>query len=189
MKDILIVGYGGHAKSIIDSIERQCKYRIVGYVDIESKDTPYPYLGTDAELQKIYNMGIENAVVGIGYMGKGNVREKLYKKLKEIGFSLPIIIDSSAIVSDKVSIGEGTFVGKGAVVNAEAVVGKMVIINTKAVIEHECKIGDFCHVAVSAVLCGQVEVEASAFIGANATIIQCKKIESRKLIPAGMTIR
>ena len=189
MKDIIIVGFGGHAKSITDSIEKQNEYKIVGYVDAEDKNVPYRYLGTDVELQKYYNMGIKNAVIGIGYLGRGTIREELYEKLKKIGFSLPIILDSTAIVSDKASIGEGSFVGKGAVINAEAVVGKMVIINTKAVVEHECKIGDFCHIAVGAVLCGQVEVETAAFVGANATVIQCKKIESRRLIPAGITIR
>lgn len=189
MKDIIIVGFGGHAKSVADSIERQNEYKIVGYVDVENRNARYPYLGTDAELQKYFDRGIKNAFVGIGYMGRGNVRENLYKKLKEIGFSLPIIIDPSAIVSTNVVIEEGTYIGKGAIVNTEAFIGKMVIINTKAVVEHECKVDDFSHIAVGAVLCGQVEVERGAFVGANATVIQCKKIECERLIPAGITIR
>lgn len=64
----------------------------------------------------------------------------------------------------------------------------MVIINTKALIEHECIVEDFAHVAVTAVLCGQVKVCKAAFIGANSTIIQCHKIEPNKIISAGVTI-
>ena len=35
MEDIVIVGFGGHAKSIADCIERMGKYRIVGYTDFD----------------------------------------------------------------------------------------------------------------------------------------------------------
>ena len=152
-------------------------------------DSLYSYLGTDDKLQAIFDGGIKNAAIGIGYMGKGELRQQIYAKLKEIGFSLPIIADPSAIISNTAVIGEGTFVGKGAIVNAEASIGKMVIINTKVLVEHECVVGDFSHVAVGAVLCGQVKVGDSVFIGANATVIQCREITNKIVVPAGATIR
>ena len=43
----------------------------------------------------------ENALVGIGQIKDPNPRINIYKKLKEIGFNLPIIISSHAIVSKK----------------------------------------------------------------------------------------
>ena len=189
MEDIILVGYGGHAKSIADCIERQGQYRIAGYTDVEKQTSVYNYLGTDDELKAIYDSGVKNAVVAIGYMGNGNLRERLYEKIKMIGFSLPIIVDPSAIISDSVTLGEGTFVGKGVIINSEAYVGKMTIINTKALIEHECKVEDFAHVAVAAVLCGNVTVKKSAFVGANATVIQGRIVEERQLVPAGTTVR
>ena len=163
MEDILIVGFGGHAKSVADC--------------------------TDDELQSIFNGGVKHAAIGIGYLGKGEVRWQIYGKLKDVGFSLPVIADPSAIISTTAVLGEGTFVGKGAIVNAETIIGKMVIINTKALVEHECVVGDYSHVAVGAVLCGQVKVGEGAFIGANATVIQCREVKSNTIIPAGETIR
>lgn len=189
MEDIIIVGYGGHAKSVIDCIERQKKYNIIGYTDEIDRRGRYPYLGTDDVLQEYYNRGTQNAAICIGYLGKGNVREALYEKTKKIGYRLPIIVDPSAIISETAEITEGTFIGKGAIVNAEAKIGKMSIINTKALIEHECVVGDFVHIAVGAVLCGQVKVGIASFIGANATVIQCQEIGDRRIIPAGMTVR
>ena len=189
MEDIVLVGFGGHAKSVADCIEREEKYHIAGYTDMQAATAQYAYLGTDDKLQAIFNSGVKKAVIGIGYMGRGNVRQQLYSKLKEIGFELPIIVDPSAVVSATALIGEGTFVGKGAIVNAEAKIGKMTIINTKALVEHECVVGDFVHVAVGAVLCGQVEIGEGAFVGANATVIQCRKVEPNTVIPAGATIR
>lgn len=184
-----MVGFGGHAKSVADCIERQRKYKIIGYTDLEMHNSKYPYLGTDAVLKSYYDRGIGNAVVGLGYMGKGSVRKRLYEQLRTIGYTMPIIIDPSAVISDTAQIGEGSFIGKGVIVNAEAKIGKMTIINTKALVEHECIIGDFTHVAVAAVLCGQVEVGDEVFIGANATIIQNMRIPSNAVIPAGETVR
>lgn len=189
MEDIILVGFGGHAKSVADCIEKQRLFRIIGYTDLEERKSLYPYLGTDQELPKYYEQGIRNAAVGVGYLGKGYAREKLFEMLKSIGYTLPVVQDPSAIVSSSASIGEGTFIGKRAVVNADALIGNMVIINTMALIEHECVVEDFSHIAVAAVLCGQVCVGKAAFVGANATVIQERRIGSRQIVPAGVIIR
>ena len=189
MEDIVLIGFGGHAKSVADCIKRQGKYRIAGYTDITIHETEYEYLGSDDQLEHIYMSGIKNAFVCIGYLGKGCLREKLYTRLKKIGFSLPVIVDPSAIIAESATIDEGTFIGKNAVINSEADIGKMVIINTMALIEHECVVGDFAHIAVAAVLCGQVEVGNAAFVGANATVIQNMVVNPNQIVPAGATIR
>lgn len=189
MEEIVLIGYGGHAKSVADCIERMGKYRIAGYTDPVIQDCSYNYLGTDDELKNIYENGIHNAVITVGYLGKGNIREILFDKLKKIGFELPNIIDPSAIVSNNAIMGEGNFIGKLAVINHSAKIGNTCIINTKSLVEHDCVVNDFAHVAVGAVLCGEVEIKKAAFIGANATIIQCKTIEERKIIPAGYVVR
>lgn len=189
MEDIILIGYGGHAKSVADVIERGKEYRIVGYTDIVQSISQYEYLGTDDNLEVIFNSGIKNAVICVGYLGKGTLREELYARLKNIGFSLPKIIDSSAIVSDSSLIDEGTFIGKRVVVNAEAHIGKCCIINTGAIVEHECNISDFAHISVATVLCGQVTVGKGAFVGANATVIQCRSVPEYTIVPAGEVVR
>ena len=65
----------------------------------------------------------------------------------------------------------------------------MSIINSGAVVEHESYVGEFAHVAVGAVLCGNVIVKRAAFVGANATVIQGKKVDEREIVPAGMVVR
>lgn len=189
MDKIIIVGFGGHGKSVADMIKRSGKYEIVGYTDINDYKCSLPYLGTDEVLEEYYNQGVTNVVIGIGYLGKGNIRETLYNKIKSIGFNLPVIIDPSAVISDDVLIGEGTVIGKCAVINCYAKIGKMCIINTNATIEHECVVDDYSHISVGTVLCGQVKVNTGAFIGANAVVIQCREIDKYQIVPAGVTIR
>lgn len=189
MKDILLVGYGGHAKSVADAIECQGEYSIVGYTDVKENDYTYKYLGTDVQLEDIYASGVKYAFICVGYLGKGTLREKIYNKLVEIGFELPVIVDPSAVVSSTAFIGSGAFVGKGSILNANSKIGKCCIVNTGAIIEHDAVVGDFSHVSVGTVLCGAVNVGRGAFVGANSTVIQCRNIADYQIVPAGYVVR
>ena len=121
MKDIVLVGFGGHAKSVINAIERGGQYHIAGFTEMKMCGEYHGYvcLGTDERLDEIFRDGVKNAFVCIGYMGTGHIRDSLYSRLKNIGFSLPVISDPSAVISENATIGEGTFVGKNAVINAD----------------------------------------------------------------------
>ena len=98
---------GGHAKSVVDSIVSQGEYEIVGFVAEKYDDNfeyrGYKIIGTDQDLESLYDSGIKYAFVCIGYMGKGNVRQKLYDTLKQIGYSfivlLYLLIDSMHIIT------------------------------------------------------------------------------------------
>lgn len=189
MEDIVLVGFGGHAKSVADSIKRQGRYTIIGYTDNEEHECcQYDYLGNDSVLEQLYDQGVHNAAICIGYLGKGLIRERIYRKLKSFGYEFPVIIDPSAIVSINATIGEGTFIGKMAIINANAKIGRMAIINTKALVEHDCEVEEFTHIAVGTVLCGAVIVGRKSFIGANATILQSIQIGYNSIIGAGAVV-
>lgn len=188
MKKIVILGYGGHAKSVMDCISAIGTYDVVGYTDIEDKHASIPYLGTDDQLKELYDSGIQTAAFGMGYMGNSLLRDKLYEYVKRIGFELPVIVDSSAMIAQDVCIGEGTFVGKRAVVNADSHIGRMCIINTSSIVEHENRVGDFSHIAVGAVLCGNVAIGDHCLVGANSTVIQGINIGSNSIVGAGSVV-
>ena len=193
MEKIVILGQGGHAKSLIDVIEREKKYEIAGYIisDIEQekKHENYSVIGRDRDIEKVFRDGIKNAAIGIGYLGKSDVRKRLWAKLKEIGFFFPTVCDPSAILARNTRIGEGCFIGKGVIINTNVTIGEMCIINTGAIIEHDCQVGNFTHVSVGSILCGGVRVGKGSFIGANATVIQERIIGDGCIIGASTAIR
>ncbi len=193
MEDIILLGTGGHAHSVVDSIEQAGKYRIIGFLDKKemqgSAYRNYPVLGVDADMRRYFEKGVRNAFVTVGFMGQGDVREQLFKQLKDVGYSLPNIIDDTAAVSDHAELGEGIFVGKKAVINAGAEIGDMCIVNTGTIIEHDCIVNDFSHISVGSVLCGNVQIGQTAFVGANATVIQGIHIGNKCVIGAGITVR
>ncbi len=188
-----MLGIGGHAHSVVDSIESDGKYSVYGFLDIKDREgdryREYKVVGTDDLLESYFKKGIKNAFVTVGYLGKGDIRNRLYLQLKKIGFNIPTIVDRTAVIAKDVILGEGTFVGKRAVVNSAAEIGKMCIINTGAIIEHDCKVGGFSHISVGSVLCGGVQVGGESFVGANAIVIQGKTIGNKCIIGAGITIR
>jgi len=187
-EDIVILGFGGHAKSVADCLLRNDAYHIAGYTDTHDCSNQFAYLGTDEELTSIYRKGIHKAVLGVGFLGKSIIRDRLVQTAKEAGFEFPVIIDPSATIAKDVQIGEGTVVGKKAVINAASTIGDFCIVNTGAIIEHENVIDDYSHISVGAILCGNVSVGHHTFIGAGSTVIQGRKIGNNCIIGANSTI-
>ncbi|SFQ24460.1 sugar O-acyltransferase, sialic acid O-acetyltransferase NeuD family [Lachnospiraceae bacterium XBB1006] len=186
--NILIIGFGGHAKSVADCIIRNEQYNIVGYTDVEDKKADFPYLGTDDVLKDLVKSHAANAALGMGFMGGADIRDRIVEVAEKAGLRFPVIADPSAILAKNAAIGDGTFIGKRAVVNAEATVGRFCIINTGAIIEHENEIGDFSHIAVGATLCGNVKVGRHCLIGAGTTVIQGVTIGDNCVIGAGSLV-
>ena len=183
---IVLIGGGGHCHSVIDVIEQTNKYEIIGIVDtkenIGKKVLGYEIIGCDDDLETIF-LSCKNALITVGQIKTSDLRIKLFEKLKNIGFNLPIIVSSLAYVSKHSSIEEGTVIMHHALVNANVKIGKNCIINSKALIEHDCIIGNNCHISTASVLNGGVIVKDNTFFGSNATSKQV--IEIAGFIKAG----
>lgn len=191
-RQLLIIGSSGHARSIADSVTSSGIYELVGFVSPEEMgEEVYAkkgIIGHDDDLPFLYQSGITSAAIGIGFMGDNSLRLKLISLLKEIGFSLPIIIDPTATIANDVILEEGAFVGKGAIVNTGANIGPHSIINTAAIVDHDCIIGKSCHISIGTVLSGNVQIGNEVFVGANSTVIQNITVASRCTIGAGSVI-
>ncbi len=176
---IILIGGGGHCRSLIDVIEQENKFEIAGIIEkkelIGSSVLGYKVIGCDDDLLGIFK-NIKNAIVSIGHLESNISRVSLYNKLKNIGFNLPIIISPLAYVSKYANIDEGTVVMHQALVNSNVKIGKNCIINSKALIEHDVIVGDHCHISTGSVLNGEVVVGNNTFFGSNATSIQCSNI-------------
>lgn len=172
MKDILLIGGGGHCKSVIDVIELEGKYTIAGIIDkkelIGQEVLGYKVIGCDDDLDKLLDT-YKYAVITVGQIKSNNLKVKLFNKAKNLGYILPIIKSPLAYVSSHSTIGEGTVIMHQALLNASTSIGKNCIINTKALIEHDATIEDHCHISTSAVINGGVLVKKDTFVGSNAT--------------------
>jgi sugar O-acyltransferase (sialic acid O-acetyltransferase NeuD family) len=187
---ILLIGGGGHCHSVIDVLEQEDNYEIIGIIDnpeLKGKRIlGYEVIGTDEDL-KILFKACKNAVITVGQIKSNEIRVKLFQQLKNIGFHLPVIISPLAYVSQHAQIGEGTIIMHHALVNANAIIGRNCIINTKALIEHDATIEDNCHIATASVINGGVKVKENTFYGSNAVSKQGTEIQG--FVKAGSTIK
>ncbi len=188
--EIILIGGGGHCRSVIDVVELEDRYKIAGIVVNDmpkgSKILNYEVIGNDNDLEMLYRK-YKYALIAVGHIKSNHIRVKLFQKLKEIGFALPVIISPLAYVSKYADIGEGTVIMHQALVNVNAKVGKNCIINTKALIEHDVTIEDYCHISTAAVVNGGVLVKKNSFYGSNAVTKEGVEIEG--FIKAGSLIK
>ncbi|MFW2612214.1 NeuD/PglB/VioB family sugar acetyltransferase [Aliarcobacter butzleri] len=187
---IVLIGGGGHCHSVIDVIEQENKYEIIGIVDtkenIGKKVLNYEIIACDDDLETIF-LSSKNALITVGQIESNKIRVKIYNNLKKIGFNLPVIISPLAYVSNHSSIEEGTIIMHHAIVNANTEIGKNCIINTKALIEHDCVVEDNCHISTASVINGGVRVKENSFFGSNATSKQSIEIDG--FIKAGSIVK
>ena len=120
----------------------------------------------------------------VGFEFASGSREKLYKKVKENGFSIPTLIHPSSIISSSAIIEEGTVVIPNVVVNAKAYIGKCVILNSSCVVEHESIIGDFVHISPKVAIAGHL-ISAYAFgvvVGAPILVALSSKFPPKNIL-------
>jgi len=187
MKEIVLIGGGGHCKACIDVIELESKYKIAGILDLKEKIGQkilnYPIIGTDDDIIDLAHRGI-TFIISIGQILSAVRRTELYLFLEQNQIKLPVIVSPLSHVSESAKIGEGTIIMHHALINADVVIGSNCIINSKALIEHDAKIGDHCHIATGAIINGGVEVGNSTFFGSGAVSVQNARIPENSFIKA-----
>lgn len=171
-EQLLLIGGGGHCRACIDVIEQENKFKIFGILDdnLFHQNTRellgYPILGGD-DLIDVLISKVSHAFIAIGQIKSANLRIKIYKKLKMVGYNLPIIVSPMAYIAKGVSIGEGSILMHQALVNTNVSIGKACILNSKALIEHDSRVGDFCHLSTASVINGSCDIGDKTFIGSN----------------------
>lgn len=187
MEKIFVFGASGHAKVVIDIIEKQGAFEICCLADDDKtlkgmEIFGYPVVGGKEELA---HCGVKKGVVAIG---SNAARTGVADWLLSNGYGLITAIHPSAQIARGVTIGSNCVVMAGAVVNSDCAIGNHVIVNTNASIDHDCQVEDSVHVAPGVTLCGTVAVGAGTFICAGSTIIPNLKIGRGVIVGAGSTV-
>jgi sugar O-acyltransferase (sialic acid O-acetyltransferase NeuD family) len=184
---IFIFGASGHAKVVIDIIEREGAFDVAFLVD----DDPalkgqevygYRVLGGRPELSE---SGIRKGIVAIGSNG---ARLQVARWLTQRGFEMVSAIHPSAQVARGVRIGSGTVIVAGAVLNSDAEIGSNCIVNSRASIDHDCRVADGVHIAPGTTLCGAVSVGPGSFVCAGSVVAPLVRIGSNTVVGAGSTV-
>lgn len=189
MRNLVLVGGGGHFKSCLDVILMTKIFRIIGVVDSKRiKFKNIKYLGDDENLDAIRKKN-SNALITVGQIKSPNTRIIIFRKLKRLNFKLPTIISPTSVVSNFSSINEGTIVMNGAIINSNSKIGNNCIINTGSIIEHDVIIDDHSHISTGVILNGNVSVGKGSFIGSGTVVKEGVSIGNNCVIGSNQNIK
>ena len=191
MKQIVLIGAGGHARVLIAALKRagtvpracvdadSAKWqRALDGVTVLGGDERLPELGAPEEIELV------NA---IGFIRTAAPRREIWQRFAA-RYRFAIVRDPSAIVDDTARLGAGAQLLAGSIVQAGAAIGENTIINTGAQVDHDCRIGAHSHIAPGAVLSGAVQVGDCVLIGAGAVIKQGVVIGSGAIVAMGAVV-
>lgn len=180
---LILVGGGGHCKSVIDVAE-SAGYTILGILDkpeeVGKQVLDYKVIGTDDDIPQYVDKA--EFLITVGQIKSAAIRKKVAERIRNAGGRLATIIAPDAYISKYASVGEGSIIMHRAFLNAEAVVGCNTIINTLTNLGHEVKVGDFCHLSTGVMVCGNVTIGDEVFIGSQSVVNQGVQVSSEVVI-------
>ncbi|MDR1756466.1 MAG: acetyltransferase [Culturomica sp.] len=189
-RKLILVGGGGHCKSVIDVAESS-GWTILGILDVVEnvgkKVLDYTVIGTDDQIPEFVDTAY--FLVTVGQIKNTGLRIKLHEKIGLANGKLATVIASDAHVSKHSNVDKGTVVMHKAVVNAGVKIGEGCIINTFANIEHDVEIGNYCHISTGAMVNGDCMVGSETFVGSGVVVANGVSIAECCTIAAGSVVR
>ena len=183
MKNVIIIGAGGHAKVIADIVAKNGDY-VEGFLDSirkKGKFLNYQIIGDNSDYNKYSDRYFIIAI------GNSEARERIANEMKGVNW-YTAIHPSATISKIGVKIGEGTVVMANSVINTDAHIGKHCIINTSSNIEHDNIIEDYVHISVGAKLAGHVNIGKHTWVGIGTTVSNDISICENCIIGAGAVV-
>ena len=193
MEKVVILGarIDGHAKVVLEIIEAEGKYEVVGFIDDnlfckEGSIRNIPVIGTTSDLQVLkQKFGLFGAIVAIG---NNPQRRKLGDKIQKAGLQLINAIHPSVHIDSDVIIGMGNCLCQGVIIITGTRIGNCVNIHTGATIDHDNIIEDGANLGPGVHTSGRVTICRDAFLGAGTIVIPDGYIGEGAITGAGTVV-
>lgn len=187
---IAIIGAGGHGRVVLDIINSDNQFNVVGFIDanpsLQGKCVDkVPVIGDLSQISQFQELGIVAAVVAIG---DNAIRDQYAQALAKANIQLINAIHRSANIATTAQIGTNAVIASGVNICAHATVEDSAICNTGCIVDHESHIGHCSHICPGVRLAGHVTVEPYAMIGIGATVIQGITIGQGAVVGAGTVV-
>lgn len=191
MKDLIIIGAGGFGREVSWLVERinaaSPEWNILGFADdnenLHGKTlNGYKVLGgTDV----IRNYPSSYAVCCIA---NTKIRKMLCEKINGFGNKFATLIDPAAIVSDEVTIGEGSVICAGAVITVDIALGRHNIIDVSSTVGHDAVLKDYVTLYPSVNVSGNTVIGEGVELGTGTQVIQGKAVGGNTIVGAGAVV-
>lgn len=193
MQKIVILGAGGLAREVLDVIlacnSVAAEYEPLGFID----DNPamhnkilngFPVLGGFNWFDSVETSSLRAVCV----IGSPASRYKVVQKAVNRGLRFCNLVHPTAVVTQFVSVGEGTVITAGCVLTNQIRIGDHVYLNLNCTVGHDCVIEDYCNINPGVHISGNVRIKEGCDIGTGAVIVQNVVIGEWTIVGAGAVV-
>jgi sugar O-acyltransferase (sialic acid O-acetyltransferase NeuD family) len=181
----LVFGAGGHARSVVDVIERRGE-RVAAVVG-ETRGGPWRHPLVSDESAAL-DRAVDEGLCVVPGIGAAAPRVRIMADLAARGWTGEALVAATATVAPDVPLGPGTAVLEHAHVGPASRIGVGVIVNTGAVVEHDCSVGDGTHLGPGSYLLGAATVGERSFVGSGARVLPGVTVGSDVVVGAGAVV-
>ncbi len=187
---IAIIGAGGHGRVVLDIMNQNHQFEVVGFLDANpaihgQKVDGVTVLGDVSLIPRLKEFDIGAVIVAIG---DNTIRRHYAEMFTQAGIHLVSAIHPKASISDTAIIGKNVVIAAGTIICAHVRIDDSAILNTGCIVDHESHITEGAHICPGVRLAGHVRVRESAFVGIGATIIQGITIGQSAVVGAGAVV-
>jgi UDP-perosamine 4-acetyltransferase len=187
---LALYGAGGHCQVAIETARRQQAYSVVALLDDDPAKAGgqvlgVPVMGGPEELVTLKGDGVRYAFVSLG----DNVaRQRVSEVVLSLGFVLATIVDPTALLLSRSSLGPGALVLGFCHLGVNAHLGQGCIVSVQCVVGHDCQVGAYAHLAPGVVLAGGATIGDRAFLGLRACVLPGIRIGHDATVGAGAVV-
>jgi len=192
MKKIVLAGNAITAKVFLAYLQWDPRYEVVGltvddiFIDTNGIDG-YKTVGLSDAVTTFSPLN-HKIIMAMGYNDLNRSREKMFERLKEMGYGIESYIHQDARVYSDQPIGEGSVLLPGAIIEPFACVGANAVVWTNVTLAHHSSIDDHCWVAAGAVISGHSKILRNSFLGVSSTVVNSVTVGEFNIVGANAMI-
>lgn len=191
MKDLVIVGSGGHGRELYDTVvavnHHHPTWRVQGFVD----DDP-------THLDRLRRLGLEvlgdvdwlvthPATYALG-IGTSAVRERIDARLSAAGLEPATVVHPSAHIGQDVRLGAGAVVYDRCTVTTNVSIGRHTHLNVGCAVQHDSVVGDFVQLSPGVLVNGDCVLGDGVFLGTGAVVVRGTTVGPGSTVGAGAVV-
>lgn len=157
MNNLLILGSGQHGHVVKELAELLHIFNKINFLD----DNDEIAIGKIDEVEKFK----EEYNYCIPAIGNNDFREKLFDRVRSMGYIVPTLIHPSAQISKSALIGEGTIILNNTVINSRSIVENNCIIGLGVIIDHDVVIGKSSHIKPGCIIDSNINIIPKSLFG------------------------
>ena len=191
MRDLVILGAGGHGRELLDIVEamnaEERRWNVLGFL---ASDDEHPERVAARGLEVLGDPSLIGELRCDYVVGIGNpaTRRRIDVAAEGAGGTPVTLVHPTAIVGGANTIGPGCVLAAYSVVTTNVVLGRSVHLNVGASVSHDGRLGDYTILAPGARFAGGVTTGEGVDVGVGAVVRPSTTIGAAAVVGAGAAV-